>query len=364
MTVHHIIKEDIQEITNRLKENASQLEGKTLLITGGAGFLGNYLVRTMSNLNKEVLKTPCKVIVLDNFITGLRDSFENDANITLIEHDITKPINLPGNIDYILHAASIASPLFYNKYRIETIDVGFLGTKYMLELAKEKNAKSFVFFSSSEIYGDPDPQYVPTPETYFGNVSSIGPRACYDEPKRIGETLCVTYKEIHKVPAKIIRIFNVYGPGIRLDDRRVVPNFVVAGLKGFEIPIHGEGKHTRAFCYINDVIIGIFSALFSPHNGEAFNLGNDTQEVSVEGLAQVTAEVFKNSFNIDAKVSKVISSLDVYSKADPKRRCPDLRKSQTLLNYNPQIDLRDGLRRVIAWAKDQKIDHIDIKHTL
>src|SRR3989344_925837 len=212
MSNHPVIEQDLKELSERIAGIAYNLEGKTLLITGGAGFLGNYIVREISYLNAKVFKTPCKVIVLDNFITGLRDLFNGDSNVNLIEHDITKPIDLPENIDYILHAASIASPLFYNKYRIETIDVGIFGTKNLLEVARQKNVKSFVFFSSSEIYGDPDPKYVPTPENYFGNVSSIGPRACYDEPKRIGETLCVNYHEIYKVPAKIIRIFNVYGP--------------------------------------------------------------------------------------------------------------------------------------------------------
>src|SRR3989344_9154390 len=197
-----IIKEDIENIVKDIGELSRKFSGKTVLISGGAGFLGKYLVWTLDYLNKNVLEEPCKIIIVDNFITGLRDVLEESENIKMIEQDITEPISIEENIDYILHAASIAAPLFYNKYKLETIDVGFIGTKNILELAKEKKVESFLFFSTSEIYGNPDSKFIPTPETYFGNVSCTGPRAAYDEPKRIGETLCMTCAGMYNLPIK------------------------------------------------------------------------------------------------------------------------------------------------------------------
>ena len=344
-----IIEEDIRNICNDLKSYHSRFEGQTFLVTGGAGFLGKYLVLTLDYLNKNILNRPCKVIILDNYITGLKDSLEADDNIKFIEHDVTKPFNTDQKIDYLLHAAGIASPVFYRKYKIETIDVGTLGTKNMLELAKNKSVKSFMFFSSSEVYGDPHPDFVPTPETYRGNVSSIGSRSGYDESKRLGEAMSIAYYETYKVPVKIIRPFNIYGPGMRFDDYRVIPNFVTEALNGHKIPIHGEGNHTRSFCYVTDAVRGIFQVLFSEHNGEVFNIGSDEQEVMIESLALIIAELFDNK----VQVNKVISTLDAYGKADPNRRAPDLTKIKNLVGYNVKVDLRTGLKRFIDWAKEE-----------
>ncbi|MEK6878002.1 MAG: NAD-dependent epimerase/dehydratase family protein, partial [Nanoarchaeota archaeon] len=240
-----VVKEDIRQIVSDLGDLVKKFGGKTVLITGGAGFLGKYLVWTLNYLNKNILENPCKIIVLDNFITGLKGSLQDEENIEIREVDISKPFRVEDNIDYIFHAASIAAPLFYNKFKLETIDVGFIGTKNVLELAREKDVKSFLFFSTSEVYGNPDPKFIPTPETYLGNVSCTGPRSAYDEPKRIGETLCMTYAEIYNIPVKIVRPFNVYGPGMRLDDGRGAINFVVSALNGEKIPVYGDGRNTR-----------------------------------------------------------------------------------------------------------------------
>src|SRR3989344_9585301 len=221
-----IITEDVARITDDLKSLVPQLEGKTILITGGAGFLGKYFLALFDHLNRAVLKTPCKVISVDNFITGVKYRIAEGPHFRAIQHNGKEPLRFEEPVDYIIHAAGIASPKFYRDFKIETIDVATMGTKNMLGLAKEKHAKSMIFFSSSEVYGDPDPKFVPTPETYNGNVSCIGPRANYDESKRLGETLCVTYYETYGVPVKMVRPFNVYGPGMRLDDYRVIPNFV------------------------------------------------------------------------------------------------------------------------------------------
>ena len=168
MEIHRIIEGDLKEIIQNLGDSVGKLEGKKILISGGAGFLGKYFVYVLDYLNKNVFYNPCKIIVLDNFIVGLKNSFEENENLIIKEQDISKQFEVEGDIDYILHAASIASPMFYNKYRLETIDVGFLGTKNMLNLARDKKVKSFLFFSSSEIYGNPDPKFIPTPETYLG----------------------------------------------------------------------------------------------------------------------------------------------------------------------------------------------------
>jgi len=288
------IKEDINNIVRDLGNLCKKFEGKTILITGGAGFLGKYLVWFLIFLNKNILERPCKIIILDNFITGIKGSLEENENTIIIEQDISKPFKIEGNIDYILHAASIAAPLFYNKYRLETIDVGFIGTKNLLELAKEKKIKSFLFFSTSEIYGNPDSKSIPTPETYFGNVSCTGPRAAYDEPKRIGETLCMTYADMYNLPIKIVRPFNVFGPGMRFDDGRGAINFVVSALRGEKIPVYGDGRNTRTWTYISDAITAFFQVLLSDHNGEAFNVGSDEQEIEMRHLAQLVAGLVKN----------------------------------------------------------------------
>lgn len=326
-----------------------KLNGKTLLITGGAGFLGRYFLHTLDYLNKNVLKEPCKIICVDNFLTGLDNLKLGDSNFTLIKHDVRVPLKIDEKIDYIVHAAGLGSPVFYNQFKIETIEAGTTGTRNMLDLAKEKNVESFLFFSSSEVYGDPDPKFVPTPETYNGNVSCIGPRACYDESKRLGETLCMVYFSTFNLPIKIVRPFNVYGPGMRLDDYRVIPNFVANALKSSSIPVYGDGRNTRTFCYVADAITGFFKVLLSDHNGHVFNIGNESGEISMEDLAGVVIEIFGNG----AKLEKRIGPNETYMSADPKRRCPDLTKIRSMVGYNPKIDLRTGVSRFIEWAREE-----------
>lgn len=350
-TQSRVIQEDIREIANDLKEVTSRLNGKTVLISGGAGFLGRYLVATLDYLNKHVLVHPCKVIVADTFISGQRDAVSASEHIALLQHDVSKPLHLDVPIHFILHAASIASPIFYNKFRMETIDAGVLGTKNLLELAREKNIESFLFFSSSEVYGNPDPAHIPTKEDYNGNVSCIGPRACYDEPKRIGETLCMTYADIYNLPVKIVRPFNIFGPGMRLDDGRVVPNFVVSAMKGEKIPIYGDGFNTRTFCYVADAIAAFYLVLLSDQNREVFNVGSDEQELSMKHLADIVIGLVQND---EARVHLVEGANVMYhAKVDPQRRCPELTKLRTKLGYRPKVSLVAGLRRFIAWAREE-----------
>ena len=345
-----VIKEDIEKIFGGIKDISHKLAGKTVLIAGGAGFLGKYIVSTFDYLNEKVLERPCKIIVIDNFISGLRGLIKEKENLVIIEQDISKPFKIEGKIDYIIHAASIASPVFYHKFRLETIDVGILGTRNLLELAKEKNVESFLFMSSSEVYGDPDPRFIPTDEDYLGNVSCIGPRSCYDEPKRIGETLCMVYADIFNLPIKIVRPFNIFGPGMRLDDGRVVPNFVTAALKGERIPVYAGGQNTRTFCYITDAIIGFFQVLLSGHNKEVFNIGSDEQEIQMRHLAEIVSGLVDNE-NLEVHHSEGPS--EVYSKSNPSRRCPDLTKIRTLIGYNVDVNLVTGLKRFVRWVNEE-----------
>lgn len=343
-----IIEEDITVIADNIKDISGELNGKTILITGGAGFLGNYFIGVFDYLNKNVLKQPCKIISVDNFITGVKYRVEEGKYFRSIRHNIKEPLKIEENVDYIIHAAGIASPKFYREFKIETIDVATLGTKNMLELAKEKKIKSMLFFSSSEVYGDPDPEHVPSPETYNGNVSCTGPRANYDESKRLGEALCIAYFETHSVPVKMLRPFNIYGPGMRLDDYRVIPNFVLHMLKGKPLPVYGAGNQTRTFCYITDGIAGFIKVLLSDFNGEPFNVGNDDMEISMEYLANIMADIF----NYKPGIQHSMGLNDAYSKGDPKRRCPDLTKIKSKIGYKASVDLKTGLKRFMEWVKE------------
>jgi len=343
------MEEDIKTIAEDLRGELDKLNNKTLLITGGSGFIGRYIVLMIDFMNKNTLENPCRVISVDNLITGAKEFVPESPHIKMINHDVRFPLKIEEPIDFIVHAAGIASPFYYTKYPLETIEVGTLGTKNMLDLAKIKNVESFIFFSSSEVYGDPDPRFVPTPETYFGNVNCIGPRACYDESKRLGETLCMTYFRLFNLPVKIVRPFNVYGPGIKKDDYRALPNFIYNALKGNPLLVYGTGDHTRAFCYMNDAVTAFFKVLLSDYNGEVFNVGNSNEEISILDLANLIAEIFDHKI----KIKRISAPIEAYASADPKRRCPDTTKIKGMFGHEPKVDLRTGLCRTIQWFKEE-----------
>lgn len=233
------------------------------------------------------------------------------------------------------------------KYPLETIESAVIGAKNLLEVARSNPVKGFLFFSSSEIYGDPDPQFIPTKETYTGRVSSIGPRACYDESKRLAETLCTVYFEQHHVPIKIVRPFNVYGPGMKHTDYRVIPNFIYSGLRGKNLPVHDKGIQTRTFCYITDAINGIFKVITKGKTGEAYNIGNDKPEVTMFELASVVSKIIGNG--IKPRKKKYPKN---YPAGEPQRRCPDLTKIKRL-SYEPKVNLETGLNKTILWFKKE-----------
>jgi len=338
-----IFLDDVRLISNDLNEFYDKLEGKTILIAGGKGFLGTYFTNVLKQINK-ILSKPMKIIIMDNLITAKDKENNVNSNVTLIEQDISKSFDFPDELHYIIHAASIASPPTYRKFPIKTVDVNYQGTKNLLEVARKKKIKSMLFLSSSEIYGDPE--IIPTPESYLGKVSCTGPRACYDESKRLAETISNLYFQQYEVPVKIARPFNVYGPYLNLDDGRIIPDFMSNAIRKSEIIIHSDGTPTRSFCYVSDAIRAFLKLLFSEHNGVTFNVGND-EEISVKDVANMIQKIMEVPISI-----KLIESKDPnYTKDNPQRRCPDLSLLKNSVNYVPEINFEEGLKRVYKWYK-------------
>lgn len=345
------IPSDITEIVTRIQDISQKFSGKTVLITGAKGFLGRYFIEIFKQLNLETLSLPVHVIAVDNLITSGKYAERNidDSNIQFIEHDVTKPFSYDKEVHYVIHAAGIASPQYYQQYPLETLDVAINGTKNMLELAREKNAK-FTFFSSSEIYGNPDPQNIPTKEEYWGNVSSLGPRACYDESKRVGETLCYIYNQKYDVNTNIVRPFNFYGPGMQEKDYRVLPNFASRIKAKKPLKVYGRGDQTRTFCYITDALTGLLRVILLGSNNDVYNIGNPKPEISVINLAEIIDKI------LDYKISyDVIDYPNNYPSNEPDRRCPDITKAQKYLGYDPQVKLEDGLSRFFLWTNSNYV---------
>ena len=340
---------DIHAIVTDLGDDVHRFSGKTVLISGGAGFLGRYFLGMFRHLNAEVLEKPVRVLSVDNFITGSVDQEQaHDPNVVHVWADVVHPLPVREDIHFIIHAAGIASPVYYMKYPMETIESAVMGIRNLLELAKKnKELEGFLYFSSSEIYGDPDPRFVPTPETYHGHVSSVGPRACYDESKRLGETIATIYHQQHGIPVTIVRPFNVFGPGMGHNDRRVVPMFTYQALNGLTIPVHGTGLQTRTFCYITDAITGFTKTLLRGTHGEAYNIGNSDAEIAMRDLAALFSKL------VPGATYSMVDYPDTYPAGEPQRRCPDLAKARTHLDYAHRVSLEEGLGRFIGWARTE-----------
>ena len=336
------IDNDIEKIYNNTKKFINKFSDKKILITGGNGFLGKYFVKVFLEYNK-FLKKPLKLVVLD--LKFKKNDKINDSNVTYIEKDVSKNFSIGRKFDYIIHAAGIASPFYYRKKPIETLEVSIEGTKNCLDLARKYKSK-FIFFSSSEIYGDPDKKNIPTKEVYRGNVSTLGPRACYDESKRLGETLCYIYNNKYNLDINIIRPFNVYGPGMKQKDYRIFPNFISNILNNKKINIYGTGKQTRTYCYITDAIEGFIRVLCYGKKGEVYNIGNTNPEISVSQIFKVLNKIHNKKI-----LSKFIKHPKSYPSDEPQRRCPDLTKAKTHLYYKPEVKLEDGLINFLNWAK-------------
>ncbi|MHB8140340.1 MAG: NAD-dependent epimerase/dehydratase family protein [Vulcanimicrobiaceae bacterium] len=323
----------------------AELSGTTLLISGAGGFLCSFVLDVIAALN-EVFDAPVTVIAMDNYKTGLpeRIAHLNDyPNMRVVNHDVSTAYVPDCTIDWIIHGASIASPSFYRRYPLETIDANVSGTRHMLELARTAGVKGYLQLSSSEIYGDPEPAAIPTAEEYTGRVSCTGPRACYDESKRLGETLSMTYHRLYSVPVKIVRPFNVYGPGQRLDDARIIPDMVSAAIEDRPIVLFSDGRATRAFCYISDFVAGMLLVMVRGAGGEAYNVGND-EETSIAQAAQTMVEIAGSS---NVAIEYRISDDREYLTGNPQRRCPNLKKVFAATGWRPGIGLAEGFERTL-----------------
>ncbi|MEO3947278.1 NAD-dependent epimerase/dehydratase family protein [Gorillibacterium sp. CAU 1737] len=352
-----IIDQDLRLIYGGLTDKErSQFGGATILLTGCAGFLGFYFLHFFHRYREELGID--EIIGLDNFQVGYPawlKKLEESGGITFHKYDIiTDDIaEVPGveKATYIYHMASIASPTFYRKYPIETLDANIWGLRRLLDFYKEKPIRGFAFYSSSEIYGDPVPDQIPTSEDYRGNVSCVGPRACYDEAKRFGETMCYLFHERYQMPLRIIRPFNNYGPGMRLNDSRVPADFAKAVLEGRDIVMFSDGTPTRTFCYITDAITGYLKVLLH-NNFDAFNIGMDYPEISIRQLAEIYQTAGKEVFNYSGEVKFEVPADKEYLTHNPNRRCPDLTKARTLLGYSPSIHVEEGVRRFLQFIKE------------
>jgi len=305
------------------------------VVTGGAGFLGSHLCDYLLGRGWDVL-------AVDNMITGTEANvrhLKDNPHFRLMQHDVTKFIDIPGAVDYVLHFASPASPVDYLKLPIQTMKVGSLGTHNTLGLALAKKAKYFIA-STSECYGDPS--ISPQPESYWGNVNTIGPRGVYDEAKRFSEALTMAYHRAKGLDTHIVRIFNTYGPRMRLNDGRALPNFVHQALMGQPITVYGNGKQTRSFCYVSDLIEGIYRLMMSNEH-EPTNIGNP-HEITILEFAERIRTL------LDAKAPIIFEPLP---QDDPKQRCPDISKARRILGWEPKVNLEEGLKLTLDSFKKQ-----------
>lgn len=306
-----------------------------ILVTGAAGFLGSHLC-------DQLLEEGHEVIGMDNRVSGqtenLDDAFEHSA-FSFYEHDVTEFIHVSGDLDAVLHLASLASPVFYRDYPIKTLKVGALGTHKTLGLAKEKDA-TYLFTSTSEVYGDPEVN--PQPEDYRGNVDPYGPRSCYDESKRYGESLVRAYREKHDLDVRVARIFNTYGPRMRIDDGRVIPNFMQQALTGEDLTVYGNGEQTRSFCYVSDMIEGLI-ALIESDVQTPVNIGTP-DERTINELAKVVIDVTESNSGI---------TYEELPPQDPQVRRPDISKACSELKWEPEVSLRDGLQKSVSYFESR-----------
>lgn len=357
MTENYILKEDLAYVFKKLSAREKEkFRDTSILITGCGGFLGYYFMHFFAEYASQLgIK---KIIALENFLTGTKDWLDelvaSSDQTDLYEFDIIKDdvaqIEGAENVDFIIHGASIASPTFYRIYPLETVDANIWGLRRLFDYYVERDIKGFLFFSSSEIYGDPFPEFIPTSEDYRGNVASIGPRACYDEAKRFGETLCYIFNQKYNMPVTIARPFNNYGPGMNVNDKRLPADFAKAVIDNRDLKIFSDGTPTRTFCYIADAITGYLKTLLYD-NFDVFNIGIDKPEVSVRQFSEFFINHGKEIFDYQGNIVFEKSADSEYLTDNPNRRCPKIDKARELLGYDPEIYVEEGIGRFLNFLK-------------
>ncbi len=354
-----VVSADLAMMGADLDEVFSAMSGERLLITGGAGFLGYYMVQAPLAWNAaNPDKAPISVTVFDNYFRGVPSwlgELEGRDGLELRTHDMRLPLPEDmGDFEWVIHAAGVASPTYYRAHPIETMDANINGLRNLLDKAVAQTAagtpvRGFLFFSSSEIYGDPVAEAIPTPETYRGYVSCTGPRACYDESKRYGETLCVNFAQQHGLPVAVARPFNNYGPGMKITDGRVIADLARNMIAGHDLVLYSDGSPTRTFCYVADAVTGYFLVLGKGGSGEPYNVGIDGPETSMADLAESVARLGRELFGYQGKVVLGESPEKEYLIDNPNRRSPDITKARTHLGFDPKVGLEEGLRRTLLW---------------
>jgi UDP-glucuronate decarboxylase len=357
-----IEKKDILYIHQKAQKEFKLLSGNSLLLTGANGFLGYYFTKAILSWNDTHAKNPIRLYALSTFRNGVPswiNKLKKRSDFILLKKDISL-YTIPKHLEfsYIIHGASIASPTFYRSNPIETINANVLGMynilDYLLKRKKTKNpVKGLLFFSTSEIYGDPTKGNIPTAEEYRGNVSCTGPRACYDESKRFCETLCVNYSRVHNLPITIARPFNNYGPGLKLHDKRVIPDFSNNVLHNKDIVMFSDGLPTRTFCYVSDAIVGYLKILTMGKPGESYNIGVEKPEISMYNLAEKIKKIAQKKYGYKGNVIIKKSTDKEYLTDNPSRRCPKIEKAKKDLDFKPEILLDQGLENMLAWYKEQ-----------
>ncbi|MDQ1147903.1 UDP-glucuronate decarboxylase [Bacillus sp. SORGH_AS 510] len=349
-----ISKEDMAFIFRALSDTDKQkLKDSTIFITGFAGSLGYSLLHFFAEYGEQLCIK--KVYGIDNYMFGKPkwvDRISKNELFDLRELDVIScDFTSFSDADLIFHMASLASPVYYRQHPIETIDADVTGLRRLLDFYKDRSLKGFLFYSSSEVYGDPDPAYIPIPETYWGNVNTSGPRACYDESKRFGETLCYNFANQYKMPITVVRPFNNFGPGMRINDQRAAADFAKSVIDNEDIIIYSDGKPTRTFDYIPDATVGYLKcALYGKY--DVFNIGADSPELSIFQLAEMFQKIGRDLTGYRGSIQFQAHSDKHYLTDNPNRRCPEINKAKQLLGYNPQIHIEEGIRRYLQYLSE------------
>lgn len=351
-----VVTQDMAYVMERCS-GVSKFRGRQVLITGFAGFLGFSFTRFFLALRQEGI--PVNLVLADRFLLGRPawvEALEGLAGVEVLDLDVGTAnwAEVPGAADcsYVIHLASVASPTFYRRYPLETIDANIQGLRGLLEFYRTRAPEGILFFSSSEIYGDPDPGSIPTGEEYRGNVSCVGPRSCYDESKRFGETLCYYYARLYGLPIGVARPFNNYGPGMSPRDRRLPADFAQAVLAGRDLEILSDGTPTRTFCYVADALWGYLEIL-THGRYDYFNIGMDRPELSVREFAQIFRQAGETLFGYRGQVRYAPPEDGEYLTHNPNRRCPSIQKAREVLGFAPTIGPREGVERYLRYLKEE-----------